>query len=237
MPISLPVLDDRNYEQILEEALRRIPVYTPEWTNFQIESDPGVTIVQLFAFLTESLLYRANRVPELNRLKFLQLLNVPLLPASAADGVVSITNERGPVEPLLLEQGVEVAAGNVKFITRDPLNVLPVQVQVYYKRPIPPSDPAYTTYREKYEAVLAARLAEQADAEGLPFPGAEDFEALGIIPSSTSRRCWHRRSAATLCRPSTWKPQSTDLSIWRCWPPQTWRSSEFVKRLLIKYSP
>jgi hypothetical protein len=182
MPITLPVLDDRNYEQILEEALRRIPVYTPEWTNFGIESDPGVTIVQLFAFLTENMLYRANRIPELNRLKFLQLLNVPLLPASPADGLVAIQNERGPIEPLLLEQGVVVAAGNVQFITRDPLNVLPVQVQVYFKRPIADTDPAYATYREKYEGVLAAHLAAQADAEGLPFPGSSEFEALGITP-------------------------------------------------------
>lgn len=180
MPITLPVLDDRNYEEILEEAVRRIPVYTPEWTNF--ESDPGLTIVQLFAFLTENLLYRANRIPERNRLKFLQLLNVALLPASPAQGLVAIQNERGPVEPLLLEQGVVLAAGNVQFITRDFINVMPVQAQVYYKRPIASTDPTYETYREKYEAVLAAHLAAQADAEGLPFPGSEEFEALGITP-------------------------------------------------------
>lgn len=182
MPIILPVLDDRNYEQILEEALRRVPVYTPEWTSHRVESDPGVTIVQLFAFLTESLLYRANRIPELNRLKFLQLLNVPLRPASAADGVVAVQNERGPVQPLLLEQGVVVSAGNVSFITRDPLNVLPVQVQVFYKRPIADTDPAYAGYREQYEAVLVARLAEEADLKGLSFPGSGEFEALGITP-------------------------------------------------------
>jgi hypothetical protein len=180
MPITLPVLDDRNYEEILEEAVRRIPVYTPEWTNF--ESDPGLTVVQLFAFLTENLLYRANRIPERNRLKFLQLLNVPLLPASPAQGLVAIQNERGPVEPLLLEQGVVLAAGNVQFITRDFINVMPVQSQIYYKRTIASTDPAYATYREKYEAVLSAHLAAQADAEGLPFPGSEEFEALGITP-------------------------------------------------------
>ncbi len=182
MPITLPVLDDRNYEQILEEALRRVPVYTPEWTSHRVESDPGITIVQLFAFLTESLLYRANRVPELNRLKFLQLLNVPLRPAAAADGLISIQNERGPVAPLLLEQGVVISAGNVPFITRDPLNVLPVQVQVFYKRPIAATDPAYAAYREQYEAVLIARLAQLADQKGLPFPGSGAFEAQGITP-------------------------------------------------------
>ncbi len=182
MPITLPVLDDRNYEQILEEALRRVPVYTPEWTSHRVESDPGVTIVQLFAFLTESLLYRANRIPELNRLKFLQLLNVPLRPASAADGLLAIQNERGPIQPLPLEQGVVVNAGNVPFVTRDPLNVLPVQAQAFYKRPIAATDPAYTGYRDQYEAVLAARLAAEADLQGLPFPGSGEFEALGITP-------------------------------------------------------
>ena len=62
MPLQLPVLDNRNFEQLLAEAKRRIPVYTPEWTNFEVDSDPGITIVQLFAFLTENLLYRADRI-------------------------------------------------------------------------------------------------------------------------------------------------------------------------------
>lgn len=181
MPVTLPILDDRNYQQILEETLRRIPVYTPEWTNFN-ESDPGVTIVELFAFLTESLLYRANRIPELNRLKFLQLLNVPLQSASPADGLVTIQNERGPILPLLLEQGIVLTSGNVQFITADPLNVLPVQVQAYYKRPISPNDPLYADYKAKYEAVLVARLAEARDAQALEFPGSSEVEALGITP-------------------------------------------------------
>src|SRR5919202_3765063 len=120
MPLVLPTLDDRDFEQLLLEAKRRIPVYTPEWTNFDVESDPGITIVELFAFLTESLLYRANRVPERNRLKFLQLLGVPLQPAAAAQGIVRIKNDRGPVEPLPLDSGVVVAAGSVNFLTLDP---------------------------------------------------------------------------------------------------------------------
>src|SRR5688572_26302317 len=105
MPLELPVLDDRTFDQLLAEARRRIPVHTPEWTNFDGESDPGITLVELFAFLTDNLLYRANRVPELNRLKFLQLLGIPLQPAAAAQGIIAIKNERGPVEPLPLDRG------------------------------------------------------------------------------------------------------------------------------------
>ena len=76
MPITIPSIDDRRYQDLLNEALARIPVYTPEWTNFN-KSDPGVTLIEIFAFLTETLLYRSNQIPERNRRKFLKLLGVP----------------------------------------------------------------------------------------------------------------------------------------------------------------
>ena len=85
--MSLPTinLDDRTYQQILDEALARVPVHNPEWTNFN-DSDPGVTILQLFAFMTESIIYRANRIPERNRLKLWKVVQgkVPsvLIPSS-----------------------------------------------------------------------------------------------------------------------------------------------------------
>ncbi|MCB8983618.1 MAG: putative baseplate assembly protein [Ardenticatenaceae bacterium] len=163
MPLELPVLDDRNFEQLLAETKRRIPAHTPEWTNYNVESDPGITLVQLFAFLTDNLLYRANRIPERNRLKFLQLLGIPLQPAAAAEGIITIQNERGPVAALQLEKGIVVAAGSTQFLTRDNLTVLPLQAQVYYKRPIAESDPRYAEYQLRYEALLAAMsLAEEA---------------------------------------------------------------------------
>ena len=48
MPLIVPKIDDRDYPRILSEALARIPVHTPEWTNFN-DADPGVTLLQLFA--------------------------------------------------------------------------------------------------------------------------------------------------------------------------------------------
>ena len=50
MPIQLPNLDDRSYRQLVDEMLARVPVHTPEWTQFG-EADPGVTLLELFAFL------------------------------------------------------------------------------------------------------------------------------------------------------------------------------------------
>lgn len=133
MPLQLPNLDDRRYQQLREEALARVPVHNPEWTNFN-ESDPGVTLVELFAFMTENLLYRANQIPERNRLKFLSLLGVPLRPASSARGLIAFSNERGPLETITLDAGLEVRAGQVPFRTERGLDVLPVEAQVYFKR-------------------------------------------------------------------------------------------------------
>src|SRR5262245_18164061 len=157
MLVDLPTLDDRDFEQLLDEAKRRIPVHTPEWTNFEVESDPGVTLVQLFAFLAESLIYRANRVPDRDRLKFLQLLGVPLQPPAPADGLVTVANERGPVQPLPLAPCVVVSAGGVDFLTIDGVNVLPVEGHVYYKRQLSAQDPSYANYQAQYESVLVAR--------------------------------------------------------------------------------
>src|SRR5438132_1710621 len=114
MPITLPKIDDRRYDELVAEALTRIPVHTPEWTNFN-RSDPGVTIIEVFAFLTESLLYRANQIPERNRRKFLQLLRIPLNSATAARGLVTISNDAATFAPLplVLPEGLEVRAGQV----------------------------------------------------------------------------------------------------------------------------
>lgn len=169
MPLQLPVLDDRNYEQLLDDAKRRIPSHTPEWTNFDVESDPGITLVQLFAFLTDNLLYRANRIPERNRLKFLQLLGIPLQPAAAAEGLVAIRNERGPLQALTLQPGVVVMAGNVRFLTRSGLTVLPVEGQVFYKKPVDPASSRHADLLRQFDALRQARLA-QAAATGVAAP-------------------------------------------------------------------
>jgi hypothetical protein len=133
MPIQIPQLDDRTYQQIVDEAVARIPVHTPEWNNFN-HSDPGMTLVQLFAYMTENLLYRSNRIPNANRLKFLSLLRLPLRPASPGYGLVTFLNERGPIEAIPLDKGVELYAGKVPFRTRTYVNILPITTTAFYKR-------------------------------------------------------------------------------------------------------
>lgn len=85
MPLKdhLPVIDDRSYDTLVAEARSRIPRYTPEWTNHN-ETDPGIIMVELFAWLTEMQIFRLAQVPELNYLKFLELIGIELEPAKAA---------------------------------------------------------------------------------------------------------------------------------------------------------
>jgi len=150
MPLTVPNLDDRRYQDLLDEALSRIPVYTPEWTNYN-KSDPGVTLIEVFAFLTEAMLYRCNQVPERNRKKFLRLLNVPLQPATSAQGLVTINNDKGPLQTVTLSDSVEVRSGQVPFRSTRGLDVLPIEARIYLKQAIPsPSQAVLDYYQQLY---------------------------------------------------------------------------------------
>lgn len=74
MPLDLPNLDDRTYDDLMQEALSLLPIYAPDWTNHN-PSDPGITLIELFAYLTEMLLYRQNQVTNANRQAFLNLIS------------------------------------------------------------------------------------------------------------------------------------------------------------------
>ena len=149
MPIEPPPIDDRTYQDLLDQALARIPVHTPEWTNFG-KSDPGVTLIEVFAFLTDSLLYRTKLIPERNRLKMLSLLGVPLQPASSAVGLVTLDNARGAPATLYLPPDLEVRAGPVPFRTERGLDVLPVEGRVFFKRTVEPDKAVENRYALLY---------------------------------------------------------------------------------------
>ena len=80
MSIPQPTLDDRTYADLADEARRLIVTYDPEWTNHN-PSDPGITLLELFAYSTELLLYRMNRVTVDVRGKFLKLLAPGVVPS------------------------------------------------------------------------------------------------------------------------------------------------------------
>src|SRR3954449_4337724 len=94
MPFRPPALDDRSFDDLVQELVARIPAHTPEWTNPRT-GDPGRTLIDLFAWLGETLLYRVNLIPARQRLEFLRLLNMPPKPAEPARGLVAL----GPASP------------------------------------------------------------------------------------------------------------------------------------------
>ena len=90
MSFTLKNVDDRNFEDLVSEAKRRIAAYFPEWTDHN-ESDPGIALVQLFAWLTETSLFRLNQVPD-DRMyvSFLDLIGFGPAPAVSARAIVEV---------------------------------------------------------------------------------------------------------------------------------------------------
>jgi hypothetical protein len=76
MPIPLPDLDDKSYDDLVEEARATIPQIYPAWTDHN-PSDPGITLLELFAWLSEVVIYRVGRIPDSSYVSFLKLLNGP----------------------------------------------------------------------------------------------------------------------------------------------------------------
>src|SRR5438874_5220897 len=174
MPLQIPAIDDRRYQDLRDDALARIPVHNPEWTNFN-RSDPGVTLLELFAFLTESIIYRANQIPERNRVKFLSLVGLPRAGASSARGVITVSNTRGAPEPVPLSGGFEVRAGNVPFAAERGLDVLPVEGVPMFKDKVedPPQNvidyhkQLYASYQGAYPALSDLALYETTTLDPL----------------------------------------------------------------------
>lgn len=90
MPLQAPNLDDRRFDSLVREARALIPRYLPEWTDWN-QSDPGITLIQLFAWMSEQLLYRMNKLPEQHLIEFLRLLGVERKPAQPARAELTFT--------------------------------------------------------------------------------------------------------------------------------------------------
>ena len=108
MQIPLPNLDDRRWADLVEEGRALIPVLAPEWTDHNIH-DPGITLIELFAWLAETGVYRINRIPDRYKRKFLALLGTHPLPPRPARSFLRLELAEG-AEPLSLPATLEFAA-------------------------------------------------------------------------------------------------------------------------------
>ncbi len=139
MPLPTTNLDDRRFQEIVDQAKRMIPQYCPEWTDHNV-SDPGVTLIELFAWMTEMLLYRVNQVPEKLYISFLNLLGVQLEPPRAAR--VPVTFYLSAPQPVEVVLGADTEVATVRtenspaiiFTTEADLVLRPPVVSGLYSR-------------------------------------------------------------------------------------------------------
>lgn len=133
MPLPAPNLDDRKFQDFVDEAKRLIPTYCPEWTNHNL-SDPGVALIELFAWMSETVLFRLNQVPERLYVHFLNLVGIEPFPPSVAR--TELTFWLAAVRPnaITVPAGTQVATASgeresVVFTTTRDLVISPPELQ------------------------------------------------------------------------------------------------------------
>ncbi|CAO5238187.1 putative baseplate assembly protein [Frankia sp. AgKG'84/4] len=130
MSLPAPNLDDRRFQQFVDDAKRYVQERCPEWTDHNV-SDPGVTLIETFAFMLDQLVYRLNRIPDRHYVAFLNLLDVALFPAAAAQSPVTFWLSAIQPQTVVLPAGTEVATQRtatdpaVVFTTAADLDIVP----------------------------------------------------------------------------------------------------------------
>ncbi len=109
MSLPAPKLDDRQFQDIVDEAKKRIPHYCKEWTDHNV-SDPGITLIEMFAWMTEIILYRMNQMPDLHYAKFMDMLGINLKEPEPATCPVTFWLSAPQEIPVLIPAGTEVAS-------------------------------------------------------------------------------------------------------------------------------
>ncbi|RAQ97525.1 putative baseplate assembly protein [Thermogemmatispora tikiterensis] len=130
MSLPAPKLDDRRFQDIVDQAKLLIPHYCREWTDHNV-SDPGVTLIELFAWMTDMLLYRVNQVPDKNYIKFLELIGMQLEPPRAATAPITFYLSAAQPTAVTIPADTEVATVRTEsspaiiFTTEQPLTIQP----------------------------------------------------------------------------------------------------------------
>jgi predicted phage baseplate assembly protein len=110
MSLRSPNLDNRRFADLVEEGRRHIAQSCREWTDLS-PGDPGIVILEVFAYLTDILLYRLNRLPEKAYIEFLRLIGVRLHPPAAAGVHLHFRLARSQNRPVEIPKGTRVTIG------------------------------------------------------------------------------------------------------------------------------
>ena len=149
MSLQTPNLDDRKFQDIVSEARSKIPLYCPNWTDYNL-SDPGITIIELFAWMVDMLLYRLNRVPEKNYIKFMDMIGIRLEPPKPAKVNVTFRLSAPQPEQVTIPQGTEIAT--VRTETQDAISFT---TDCDFSIVLPSLSYALTAVDDKYTDILS----------------------------------------------------------------------------------
>ncbi|MDX8147386.1 baseplate J/gp47 family protein [Lentzea sp. BCCO 10_0061] len=127
-----PDLDDRRWDDLVADATDLIERYAPQLTT-RAPSDPALTLVELFAYLVEQLIYRLNQVPAKSQVAFLNLLGITRAAAVPARTLLTFTPIAGrsalvPKAALAQTKGTE-SQPPVVFQTEADCRVVPAAVE------------------------------------------------------------------------------------------------------------
>jgi hypothetical protein len=207
MALPTPNLDDRDFHQLVTECKRRVEQFCPQWTDLS-PSDPGMVLLELFAHLTEVMIYRLNRLPDKAYVEFLRLMGVQLLPPAAARVILKFSVPRPASQDVVIPEGTRVTVASTEGGQEPPIfNTLGVATLAKGNTEI--LTPAYHCELIKHELVgkgtglpglavtvrrppIVARLEHRADLEvGVEaLPGELDGRAPAVEYGGKAYRIW-----------------------------------------------
>jgi predicted phage baseplate assembly protein len=208
MALPAPNLDDRRFQDLVDDSKRLVQRRCPEWTDHNV-SDPGVTLIETVAYMTDQLIYRVNRMPDRNYIRFLELIGVRLFPPTAATTDVTFWLSAPQPEAILVPPGVEVAtprtesAGSaIAFTTQHELRMVPSRMMYVC------SITADGTWRNHTESINLSPFACFS-----PQPQPDEVMLIGL-PTAVPRCAVNIRLACSI----------EGIGVDPDWPPLVWEA-------------
>lgn len=221
MALPVPNLDDRRFQDLVDEAKRQVMRQCRDWTDHNVH-DPGVTLIELFAWMTDQVIYRLNRVPDRNYVRFLELIGVRLFAPTAARAPITFWLSAPQPAAVRIPAGTQVATVRTEtedaivFSTMENLDIAPCSFVAAISFP---------------EGELPLKHGDELSrGEGFacfsPTPTPGDSLAIGLsggVPSCAVTLRLQCRIQGVGVNPA-WPPR-----VWEAWDGESWQPCEIER--------